>query len=149
MARRLDVSVMDKVVEVRRVQRLAAEMRAGEAAASLREIDRRRAQGLEALQEDQERWLQCFAGASLDLGSAGAWSTAVLTAEAQLNRIHAERIDAEAERARRADAWRGAITRSDVAKDLARTARNQRRRQREEAALEAVADRFARRSGSS
>lgn len=147
MRRGADVRAIRKVQEVRLVQRMAAELAVGRAGLALVEAEAERGRRAEQLDQDQAAWAQSMTARPFGLEVALAWSAEVLKSQAGLIEADAEAREAAAEKDRKAGDWRGALAREDAADDVARTLFGRVRRAREEALLNELADRAARRSG--
>lgn len=145
MNRRGKSKTIKKIFEVRKVQRLAAEMQVMQATAKLRQLDASREESVNRLRSDFDCWSQVVSGPSLGLHFAGAWSNVILRGEAELGGINAQIGKAEDERTRRGEEWRAAQARADAAKAMGDRALRHERRLREEAELADVADRFMQR----
>jgi hypothetical protein len=146
MRRRANVKTIKEVMQVRAIQRLAAEMQVVRATEALRQLDASRDESVNRLQDEQERWSEVVSGPSLGLHFAGAWSEAILRGEAELGRLDLQIVDAEAERTLRSGEWRAAQARADAAKVMADRVHRHERRLREEAELGEMTDRFMRRA---
>jgi hypothetical protein len=142
MTHREDVARMRDIVEVRTLQRRAAEMQALQAQADLRQADQTRVTHLDHIETQQQGWAQSLDARRLDLNLMRAWSAAIGTAHAELRGLDVARDEAEAVRAHAGLAWNAAIARADVAEELALAARQRARRRRDEAALAEMADRL-------
>lgn len=136
---------MKQIMQVRRVQRMAAEMQVMRANAEMQQLDAQRVESVEKLQDEQSRWSQVVSGPSLSLHEAGAWSKVILRGDAELIGIESQIRDAEEERVRRNGEWRATRARADAAKVMADRVYRRERRLREEAELGEAADRFIQR----
>ena len=145
MARPRDIRTLNRILDVRLVQRMAAEMEVARADAALRDLEARRCESLGVLQEEQESWSGSVAGSPINLDMAACWSSAILEREAGLRSLDTQVAGAEDDKRRMNGAWRDSMAREDVAESLARSARRSARRRREESALGDLADRTARR----
>lgn len=145
MSRRNRARVLDDILRVRQVQEGAAKMAVGRANAELDALGQERGGAEARLDQDQRRWTAAMEGPGLDPGVAGAWSAAVLRAGDQIRDVDVRIGQAEAHKLDRGDDWRVALSRVDLAADLARKARRARDRAEEEAALAELTDRVARR----
>lgn len=145
MSRRDRARILTEIVAVRQVQERAAKMAVGRANAELEALGQARSVADDRLEQDQRRWTAAMAGPGLDPGLAGAWSAAVLRAEGEVRDVDVRIGQAEAQKARRSDDWRIALSRADLAADLAGKARRARDRADEEAALADLTDRIAHR----
>jgi len=143
MSRRSRSRALGEIVRVRKAQEKAAEMAVGLANLELRRLGEEREQRLRKLEDDQARWVAAMTGASLDPAMSAVWSAAVLAREADVRSTTADIADAEDVKAERSGDWRAALARSNVARDLAESARRSERRALEESALADLADRFA------
>ena len=133
------------VMEVRGVQRRAAEMQVLKADAELRQLDDRRHRSVEKLKGEMEAWSRSVTGRSVGLEIAAAWSRTILQGEAELDRTDLQIDQAKAERTRLGHEWAAASARSDAARTMGERALRRARRQREEQDLSNFADQFAQR----
>jgi hypothetical protein len=145
MTHRDKTRMLQKIVEVRAVQRQAAELKVAEANQALARLNARQAEQQEILRGDQGQWKAILSASSLSLSLVGAWSAEIQKGEVAL-RDTAREIDlAQAEKADRGRDWRMASARADAADELAARAETADRRRLEEARLNEVTDRFAHR----
>ena len=149
MRRRRELATMRKIVEVRDLQRLAAEMRAARAAEALTALDEKRAEGERRLDTEQARWAEWVGRPSLDLQMTNALSSLVLAEQDGLQRLDGEIAEAQEVKTTAAEDWMQASARLETAEDLTKAAARRVRRWREEAALVEAHDRFAQRKAMS
>jgi len=140
-----EVKVLGELAEVRRVQKLGAEMAVARAESALRALEDDRERGVEQLRDQNRSWEAALLTPYLGWPVARAWSAAIVDGEAELLRLGEEILNAEADRARCAEAWRFAQARHDLAEDTARSATRRLDRRREETALLDLADRISQR----
>jgi len=141
MRARRQIIAISAILEVRRLQELAAEMAAGKAAEALRSAQDTRDGRAEQLGSDQEDWARAMADASLSLPIAALWANQVARSEGALKSAEAEVSSATHDSRMRADEWSVALACSKTAGELAQMAFRSARRAREEAALNELADR--------
>jgi hypothetical protein len=140
----LQLNSVKAVLEVRRLQELAAEMAAAKAAAALRTAQDRREEGAQQLKADEEDWARAVADASLSLPVAALWANQVAQSQAALKEADLAADAAEQQKCMRSDEWSVALGRSNAAGKLARVVFRGARRVREEAVLNEIADRAGR-----
>jgi hypothetical protein len=145
MSRPHDALTLRKIVEMRGVQRLAAEMGVARANAALAEVEVRREGWSRRLRDDQKSWSESLANRALSVEIVGAWAMAIHDGEAALRVIGGEITAAEQVRAERAETWGQALAREKAAEKIAATAMRKMLRRREETALGDAEDRFAQR----
>jgi hypothetical protein len=137
--------MLREIVEVRAVQRQAAELKVAEANRALTELDARQTRQRQTLEADQRLWKAAMSAPSLPLSLARAWSAEILKGEAALGETGREMDQARSEKADRGRVWHMASARAEAAEDLAIRAETADRRRLEEARLNEVTDRFAHR----
>jgi hypothetical protein len=140
-----DMTALRKIVEVRFVQRRAAEIEVVRAAAHLARTRVHRDVSKENLNLDQRCWSQTVSEPSMSVHLALTWSAAILAGEATLRRMEEKVVSADAEKSRRGGDWCAAQARLQAAQDLANSASKKVRRLREETALNHLADRLLQR----
>lgn len=145
MPRRASLKQMKDVMQVRDVQRLAAEMQVVRINAELRQLDAQRDESVNKIQMDHDRWVEVISGPSFGLDFADGWSRSILQGEAELGRIDVQIGQTEDERTRRSEAWQASQARADAAEAMAGRAHRRERRLAEEAELAEATDRFLQR----
>jgi hypothetical protein len=138
--------LLGEVLEVRRTQKVAAQMglaRAQEALAEL--LHRREAQQALAV-ELQDGWSRSIGGASVELQAARGWMEAITQAETRSLALDLEIRQARSDQEQARADLMAAIGRMDASESLVRSARRRWSHRREEAALAEIDDRSARRS---
>jgi hypothetical protein len=143
MKRGEKVRVVAEVVELRRTQRLAAEMAFARANATVRQLEEQREHSLTALVGDQRAWSAKVAGASLELPLVRSWMTAIEDAEAELRRLTSQVRTAEDLSARHKTELVASEGRLEAAEALAKAARRRLAQAREEVSLGEADDRSA------
>ena len=133
------------VMEIRGVQRRAAEIQVEKANPRLRQLDVQRDESVEKLEAEMEAWSKSVTGRSVGLEISAAWSRAILQGEAELGRTDLQIDEAKVERSRLTLAWAAASARSEAARSMGRTLLRKAARQLEEQQLAAFADLFAQR----
>ena len=145
MTRRDKTRMLQKIVEVRAVQRQAAEQRVAEANRTLARLDARQAEQREVLHGDRAQWKAVLSAPSLSLSLVGAWSAEILKGEVALRETAQDIETARSDKAGRSQAWHMASARADAAEELAARAETADRHRLEETRLNEVTDRFAHR----
>lgn len=145
MARRDKTRMLRRIVEVRAVQRQAAEQKVAEANQALARLDARQAAQRNALADHHRQWQAALGAPSLSLPLMQAWSFEVLKGEADLLQTAGEIERARDEKADRSRAWHIASALADAADAVAGRAETLDRRRLDEARLNEVSDRFAHR----
>lgn len=138
------VNAMKAIIEVRRLQELAAEMAAAKAAEALWTAQTCRDESAGQLHSNQEDWARAVADPSLSLPVAALWANEVARSETALKAAEAEVGSAEQHKRVRSDEWSTALARSEAAGELAQAVFRSARRTREEATLNELADRAGR-----
>lgn len=144
MSRRDRTRMLSEIVRVRHVQERAAEMDVARANAQLHALSEERNQTDLRLNETQTCWSTAVSSPDFNPIVAAAWGGAVLENETMLRDVDTRITGAEQQRLERAQAWRTALARADVAKDLKRDSARSDERAREEARLADQSDRVAR-----
>jgi hypothetical protein len=129
----------EAIAEVRRVQRLAAEMDVARAASVLRALGFKREAQVETLQADQSAWARSVSS-SFNLPLAQVWARAVFDGEGALVGLDHEIRSGEREKEQASDSWRTALARFDAVEALAASAMREARRRRDEDALNDLTD---------
>lgn len=140
-----DLKAALAVMEIRGLQRKAAEMQVETANAHLRQLDARRRESVENLKLEMEAWSRNVTGLTVGLEISAAWSKVILQGEAELGQTDLRISEAKTDRDRLGQAWAAATARSDAATTMGRTLLRRARRQQEELELAAFADLFAQR----
>ena len=140
-----DVRALGRIVEVRRIQRLAAEMQVADAVAAIHQLEGSRGENLDRLWEQEASWSREVSGGRFNLHLASVWSSAISIGEATIRQLSSRIDDAEDNKKRRCEDLHVAIARADAAEDLAKAASRRLTRLRDEASLAEMADRAARR----
>lgn len=134
-----------EIVEVRVVQRQAAELKVAEANQAIIRLTIREAEQRQALRRDQDQWKAALAAPSLSLPLLGAWSAEILKRQADFAETGRDIGVAQSEKADRSQAWHHASALADAAEQMSDRAETADRRRREETRLNDIADRFAHR----
>lgn len=140
MPRKPNAAVLRQVAAVREVQCTSAENKALQAAAAV--------QAKNAAAEESERnrvcaersWLETVGAPSLSLTAAGCWSAQLRQDEAASQHANRDLEIAKQVLARRSAEWHAAMLRRDIADTVARQARKQELRRRDESALQDALD---------
>jgi len=132
-----------QIVKVRDVQESAARLAVARANGDLQRLADEKAETVERLDAREAAWQAAVAGPRLDPGVNAAWSAAVVEGGEQLRDVDRRIAETEARKDDLSRGWRTALTKSDVARDLAGKAKRRAERAREEAALADLADRIA------
>lgn len=146
MSGRDEVRRTREILEVRVLQRRAAEQQVEREAARCRSLDDARDESLSRLAALHESWSASITGATLGLTMAGAWSVALGREFDGLSQLDLDIAEAQDDRRSAAEAWRGAMAREEAADTLTRMTARRARRRAEEFVLGEVADSIARRS---
>jgi hypothetical protein len=134
-----------QIVEIRGLQRLAAENAVEHAAATLRTKQLATKVAEQECQRIEENWLAVLASRSFSLDLAGAWSAALLQQESTARQARSEVGQAEAELDQRRRKSREAMAHDDVARELARTVSRDWRRYHDENRITNMTERFVQR----
>jgi len=133
------------IAAIREIQRETAETRAGRAAQTLRACEQERAHCESECRETEAGWAQALSQPSLSLDIAALWSSALSRREVTLAQAASDVARARAAAESSARELHAALVRVDAARELARQARKDEQRQRDDNALQAVLDRHAHR----
>jgi hypothetical protein len=147
MKRRADLNAMRAVAEIRAAQCSASEMEAAVAKLAVTRSENAREDVVEALAAHFDAWDASMRGAAIDLPLARAWSTEIESTQEELGRADADLVQARSMQEAAMTQWRGAIARSDAADQMERGLARTMRAAREEAAVNALADRVTARLG--
>lgn len=139
--------VLGKVVEVRLLQRRAAEMKVARSNASLRAVKDTQDDVSHGVQGQQAAWEAALAAPRPDLTLLAAWSGAVARGETRLQALATEVSTAEQRKTERTAEWRAALAKAEAAETLGKAALRRASLQQEEAALAEAADRATRGHG--
>lgn len=133
---------IQRILDVRRAQAAAAELKAARAAkASVAARDHHDKHDREHT-EHQQSWLRALDGGAMPLHTLGAWANVIQAGETQLRRLslEVEAADGERERLERHRAL--AQARSDCTDQLHRDLTRQTQRRKDEAAIAEMSDRI-------
>ena len=131
-----------QVSAIRDLQRTAAEERAGRAAATMREQEAKKQESERARDETAENWLDAVSAPSISVDMSRLWSVELNRRQEHVSRAGRNVDLAATDLKQRTGDWHLATVRSDSARELFDAARKERRKQREEGALQDAADRL-------
>ena len=143
MPRHHPSKTLAQILDIRVVQRQAAQAQVVRAAERLDAAERERDAAGERLEIAEGRWRESLSGPSMALHLMGALSTEILVEAEGVVRADSDVAAAEKHKDQTRDHWRSALTSEDAAKALTRSARRAEIRRADEAALNDLADRFA------
>ncbi len=141
------MKALAELLEVKTIQRAAAEMALARAIQTTRGLTERRERRAEQLDRDQASWSDRVGGGSLDLTLARAWAGEIERGAGTLVSIGQGVERALAAQSKARSAMSAAIRGVDAVEDLSRTARRRLARKTDEAALEALGEQTARGGG--
>lgn len=144
MPSRRSSKVLARIVDIRMVQRSATETRLATAERALRTRQGERDEAVTRLEETEARWAKTLSGGSIPMHMTAALGAAVLEDEQGLVLAQAEVARAKTERLEVEGHWKAALANEQAALSLAKSAIRKEARQRDEAALQDIADRAAR-----
>lgn len=140
MSSKHDARSLRQVVVVRDLQRLASEGSAARAASMLSARQDAQRESERVRTSAEENWRATLSAPSFPLDMALLWSSALLRREEELGRAARDVQGAAGELRRRAADWHAAVSRRDVAEDMARKAEKDRARKGDETALQDALD---------
>jgi hypothetical protein len=140
MRRKMKVSQLRKIADIRALQRAASEGEAARANLALVE----RSQALERTKReraaDEEQWRDMVCGSNFNLGVIPLWTRIVMRRDVAVRQAADEAETAKSIRDRSLSRLHAAEQRSDVAENMARRALREHLRKIEKDALQAAAD---------
>jgi hypothetical protein len=133
---------LEQIADIRLLQRQAAQGAVARMQALICQLQERRDALLGQIQQQQQSWRAALQSKSMDLGVAAAWSAKIRQGQIDLDAIAQELRIAQDQLTHEQARLRDAISRSDVAKDVSRSADRALHRQLEEASLHGLAELF-------
>lgn len=143
MPRHHPSKTLGQILDIRQIQRQAAEAKVVQAGQRLDAAERERDTADERLEVAEARWRDALSGPSMALHLMGALSAEVLAQAQGVVEAHNEVASAQDHKTQTRDQWRGALANEDAVKALTRAARSIEVRRADEAALGDLADRVA------
>lgn len=143
MRRSANEALLQQVANIRALQCLAAEARASRAAAELEEKNAVHCESERRRSDIEERWSASLVATVIQTEMLPLLSATYVAEEESVRAAAGDVERAEARLEERTVAWRTASMHRDNAQQLAREARKERMRRREEAAVQDAADRHA------
>lgn len=144
MARRSQITILVALALVRSAQRKAAELAVAQSDEQLRSAQVLKQLADDELAEREASWSAAVASPVFNLAQVGAWTTAVLAGQADLERAVGEVDQAQSNCLDKRKDWSKAWARAQVADTLRARAERRFSRRNEEVRLADQADRSAR-----
>ena len=140
-----DSVIMKQVVQLRAAVQRAAQLRVAQAARAIDDLDARRLQNEQAVQDLQSSWVRSVTAATQDLEISRTWATALVRSGVTVTEIEAQIKAAREEKSSFDQAWSLAKAKADSADNLRRSMARVEARRRERIAADEISDRFMQR----
>jgi len=118
MRRKAHLKAMKKIVEIRRVQQLAARIEVAKASGVLSQREARRDSDAETSRKDLIDWARAMSSPLPSLQLVAAWSAQVNASQAELRHAEADVRDGQHVKHHRTANWQETLARADAAEDL-------------------------------